>query len=407
MATPHNFLLAIFGLMGFKLMASSEINPDSVDSRIYDVEAQIAVLKNELEAIKSLATQEKPNAFNPSIAVVGDLMGQYGFLMPDQHHSHHGHDHEFNNGILVRELEFEFRGDVDPFADALVTLAVEPHGLGKVKLHLEEAFMRLKKWPGLGFAPLGMIIKAGQFKTSIGRMNRIHRHNLAQVDYSLAMRTFLGEEGHQAPGLSVNLAFNPSSSSALNLYFEGVFSSRLPMQDKGAEKVPTGIAHAWWHQQLAQVHFLDIGASVLLGRKGDSGTKAFWLLSNDIHYSYLPAGYSQNPIFLFGNEVYVVNPSSGSRQWPVGNFTWAQLRLFSSTFFGLRYDLAPKEEDLLHFQHAVGAYLTHYTTEFLRFRLGYEHIMPELTSWDSDHRLMLSVLFILGSHPVEPYFVNR
>jgi hypothetical protein len=110
---------------------------------------------------------------------------------------------------------------------------------------------------------------------------------------------------------------------------------------------------------------------------------------------------------LIGNELFSANQNDGVGRWPIGNFTWAQIRLIGSTFFGVRYDLAPKEHHLKNFQHAAAGYLSYYTSEFLRFRLGYEHVMPKLNSWAGDHRVMLSMIFIMGSHPIEPYFVNR
>lgn len=412
MLTPRfSWLVSSLGaLFSLALMAESKPKLDESD-RLYDLEAQVATLKSEVEATKSLASQERANAFNPSISVVGDVVGQYGFGLLEEAHAdkHHGHSHgsEFDNGVLVREVEFELRGEVDPFADALVVFAIEPHGYDHIDVHLEEAYARLKKWPGLGFAPLGTIIKVGKFKTALGRINRIHLHNIPHITYPLAMRAFLGEEGSASSGLSLNWSFNITEKSAVSLVAEGIFQSRLPMQDKGADHMPSGVTHAWWHQELGPAHFLDIGASALLGRKGAENSGAFWLLGNDIHYSYMPAGSGQNPLFLFGNEFYTANKNEGDGRWPMGNFTWAQIRLVSSTFLGVRYDLAPKPKDLASFQHGAAAYLSHYTTEFLRFRLGYEHVMPNWSSLAGDHRVMLSMIFILGSHPVEPYFINR
>lgn len=381
------------------------------DDRLYDMEAQISSLKAELEATKAIATQERANAFNPSISVVGDFIGQYGYGIPKKPHEHgseeHSHGGEFENGLMAREIEFEFRGDVDPYADAMVALAVAPHGFDHVDVHLEEAYARIKRLPYFGTSPLGLITKVGRFRTAIGRMSRIHLHNIPQITYPLAMRRFLGDEGYASQGISFNFAFNPTASTALNFFAEGVFLNRTPLQEKGSEKMPSGIGHIWWHQELAPFHYLDVGVSSLLGQKGKKNSGVFWLLGNDIHYAYLPPGYGKNPLFLLGNEFFTANQNQGQGRWPIGNFTWAQIRLMGSTFLGARYDLAPQEEDLQSFQHAASTYLTHYTTEFLRFRLGYEHVMPNINSLVGDHRVMLSMIFIMGSHPVEPYFINR
>jgi hypothetical protein len=217
----------------------------------------------------------------------------------------------------------------------------------------------------------------------------------------------LGDEGYAAPGLSLNVGFNPSSSSALNFFAESLFLTKTPLQEKGAEQMASGVFHGWWHQEISSSHAVDVGLSGLLGRKGKKDSGLFVMLGGDVHYSYAPAGIGPNARFLFGNEFFSANQNGDGGRWPMGNFTWAQVLMFGSTFAGVRYDLAPQEENLMNFRHAMGAYLSHYTTEFLRFRLGYEHVMPEINSLAGDHRVMLSMIFIIGSHPAEPYFVNR
>lgn len=381
----------------------------TTEERLYDLEAQVETLKAEISTTKDQAMQEKPNAFNPSISVVGDVVGQVGFgaEKPTDEHAHdhgHGHDEGFYNGLLLREIEFEFRGAIDPIADALFIMGVGSHG-DHVHVHVEEANLLFKSLPGIGYAPLGMNIKVGRFKTAIGRMNRVHLHNAPQIYYPKAMTQFLGDEGYASQGLSLNLSFNPFSKSALTIFSELLFGSRLPMQQEGAEKMVSGVGHLWWHQELTDEQYLDVGFSTVLGRKGSKDSGTFAMLSADAHYSYLPNGFGQDPLFLVGSEFYTANV--GEKRWPIGYYSWAQARIFSGTFFGLLYDLAPKKEELEKFEHSVGGFLTYYSSEFLRFRLGYEHVMPNTNSFKGEERLMLSMIFILGSHPMEPYFINR
>jgi len=408
-------------IFGFCLLLAVNIKAMSLDhdERLLDLEAQVASLKNELNSVKDMAGQVRANIFNPSISVIGDLMGQYGFdpnakKQGAQAHHHtpgddHDHDHtgEFKNGVFVREIEIALSGAIDPWADAFLGVAVHQHGVGGGwNIHVEEAYARLKQWPGLNYAPLGIEIKAGLFKTAIGRMNRMHLHNVPQVTFPLALRTFLGDEGYSAPGLSLSTSFALAPKSALSIYLEGVMGAKVKMQKKGAKEAPNGIAHVWFHQELADGHYLDLGASALLGRRGAKNTGLFTLLGGDVHYSYTPSGFGQDPIFLFGGEIFAAHTKTNS-PWALGGFTWAQTKLIGSSFFGLRWDVSPHDVHDLELQHALGAYVGYYTTEFLRFRLGYEHVMPKLNSFAGDHRFMLSMNFVLGTHPVEPYFVNR
>lgn len=394
---------------------ASQLVGVSPEERLLDLEAQVYSLKSELDSVKQLAEQEHPSAFNPRISVIGDLIAQFGHnfaensLTHDHNHAHaHEHEHvnTFHNGVFVRELEFELRGAIDPWADAVVAVSLGQHAPRDFHIHVEEAYARLKQWPGLNFAPLGIEIKAGLFKTAFGRMNRVHLHNIPQITYPLALRTFLGDEGYSAAGLSLNATYGVAKKSALTLFLEATMGSKTPLQGKQADRIPTMTAHAWWNQKIADGHFLDLGVSNLLGRRAKSGSGLFTMLGADVHYSYVPAGYGLDPVFLFGSEIFAANKNTKG-PWAFGNFTWAQSRLIGSCFVGMRWDLAPQEKDIAHFQHALGAYIGLYTTEFLRFRFGYEHVMPELSSFAGDHRYMLSMNFVLGSHPVEPYFVNR
>ena len=58
---------------------------------------------------------------------------------------------------------------------------------------------------------------------------------------------------------------------------------------------------------------------------------------------------------------------------------------------------------------AIGAYVSFYTTEFLRFRIGYEHReRPSTNGGDGDlDTFFFQLTFVFGSHPVEPFWFNR
>lgn len=379
------------------------------DERLYDLEARVEILQNELAATKALAGQVHNNVFNPSISVVADILGQYRFNVGkhDHNHQHHGPDHHHDHnhsGLMVRELELEFSADIDPTAKARVMLGIATD-FDHVDLHVEEAYLQFNQLPVL--SRLGVTTKIGQIKSSFGRVGRQHLHHIQQIDFPMAMKTFLGSEGYSAPGVSLHRSFSPTSKTAFNVFLEALFLKHVPMQSDGAEKIPNALAHVWWYQELAPYHNLDVGLTGLLGRAGKKGSGAFFMTGADLHYSYIPPGYGANPLFLFGSELYLSNKKTTGGRWPLGNFTWAQIRLWGASFFGARYDLAPHVPDYDHMQHAASIYLTYYSSEFLRYRLGYEHVMPKLNSFDGEHRVMLSLIFVMGSHPTEPYFVNR
>ncbi len=382
-------------LLPIFLSAQAMAEPNT-NLKLLELEAELETVKTELSGVKAMAEQERPSAFNPSISVIGALLGQYGLGVPED-------DDEFSNGVAVRELEFEFRGAIDPFADALVTIALHE---GHKDVHIEDAYLRFKKWPGLSYAPLGLEMRVGRSAGAFGRMNRLHSHNTNQINYPLALQRFLGHEGFKSQGLSFRTTLALSETSALTFFFEGLMGSKTPLQKKEANEIPVGLFHAWWHQEMASNHYLDVGFSKLVGRRGEKDSGVLLQMGSDIHYGYMPAGYGQDPVFIAGNEFFIANRAEG-KDWPIGNFTWAQVRLCNATFLGARYDLAPHEKNWAELEHSLSGYLSYYTSEFLRLRFGYEHRMPELKSFSGDHRFMMSAIFVLGSHPMEPYYATR
>ena len=49
----------------------------------------------------------------------------------------------------------------------------------------------------------------------------------------------------------------------------------------------------------------------------------------------------------------------------------------------------------------------HDTSEFLRFRLGYEHTDSDIATLDGLDSFFLELAFVFGAHPIDPYWVNR
>lgn len=383
-------LISIFLLSAFMLNASVS------EEEIYEIKAELEILKEELETTKILARQEKPSDFNPSFSVIGTLLASY--IRENEHHhspinNNHSHNHEYATGFFIRELEFSFSGDIDPFFSTQAILALEQDSSYKLHIHLEEAFIQLNKWP--------LETKIGLFKANIGRVNSIHLHDLNQTDYPLAIKSFLGSEGLSHQGISNKVSFDFNDKNILSIFLQGGIGKISPLQTKDAKKIPSMSVYAWWHNQLANDHFLDIGASSYLGRKDKSGSGLLQILAQDLHYTYTNDSIAK---FILGTETFYAYAKNTSLSW--GGFIWSQIALMSSAFLGFRYDIAPKKP-FDKMSSAFSSYITYYTSEFFKFRFGYEHAMPKLDSIKGDDRLFLSMNFVLGAHPSEPYAVNR
>ncbi len=153
---------------------------------------------------------QNPNVFNPQIAVVGDFQARVGDTGPEP-----------QRRAVVRELELGIAADVDPFARAEVYIALEneigheeepalSEGHGTI-VDIEEAFLTFHSL-GAGFSG-----KVGKVAGAIGRVNRNHRDQLEFLEYPLAIREVLGEEGLRAPGGSLSYLFPSDTFHELTL----------------------------------------------------------------------------------------------------------------------------------------------------------------------------------------------
>ena len=76
-------------------------------------------------------------------------------------------------------------------------------------------------------------------------------------------------------------------------------------------------------------------------------------------------------------------------------------------YLGVRYDWLKDPTDDRLTTSSVALYASYYTTEFLRFRIGVEHRRSDIPADDDITTGLFEVNFVFGSHPTEPYWVNR
>ena len=76
-------------------------------------------------------------------------------------------------------------------------------------------------------------------------------------------------------------------------------------------------------------------------------------------------------------------------------------------FAGLRGDWVQAIDDDRLDRWAVHPYLSYYLTEFLRVRVAFEHRWSDLAHEDGRDTLLTELNFLFGSHPPEPFWVNR
>ena len=118
-----------------------------------------------------------------------------------------GHHDPWGTGFTLQSADLSIAGSYDPYFDAFFNVAFTLDAAGETGLEIEEAWVRTK-WLGEGSVRL----KAGQFLTAFGALNRTHLHDWAwQTQPVIATRVFGGDG---ARGLGVEAEARLSNNGA-------------------------------------------------------------------------------------------------------------------------------------------------------------------------------------------------
>jgi len=369
---------------------------DDLNERVDSLEEELARERQS----RSTAPQS-PAAFNPGITVFGNFFGRWDdqpvYLDDDPTAA------RIDDRMLLREVELDFRAAIDPWADGVVIASFESDLPGDFSAGIEEGYLVLKTLPVLDTAPGGLKLKVGRFRPEFGRFNQIHLHDLPQTSYPRALGTFLGPEGLIQEGVSAQFFLpSPADSSTIEATLQVLDGGGLPLAENLDGRDISSLAHLKWFQDLGESSNMELGIS---GYEGDSDHQLFGV---DASYKWKPLAGGEWRSFLIGGELFasrVDDPSLGND--PMGAYVWAQYQFDRNLYLGARYDHAELLTDASSTTNVLGTYLTYYTTEFLRFRLALEHTESDSPELDGLNTAALEINFVFGSHPVEPYWVNR
>jgi len=390
------------------------------EQRIRDLEQKLEQIQIQMLQAPGLETapvpqpaqQSVPGILNPAISVIGNLVGR----ADDQdvfNEEGNGIDDKFN----LRETEIDFRVAVDPYADGVLIVSLESEFPGEFETGVEEGYVSIKKLPFLEQNPLGLKLKTGRFRPSFGKTNILHTHDLPTTFRSLPVEEFLGEEGFIQNGLSANV-FIPTpwdASASLDATFEVMDGGNIALSPQTESRI-SYLGHLRYFRSFEGGHDLDLGWSTYFHPSGEE-TGSATAHAVDFLYRWKPFLQGQWRSFLLGGELFfapgiTAEAEEGPAQeiaetTPVGLTAFSQWQFNRRTYAGIRYDrtdvlLSPD----LH-RTSITPYVSYYFSEFLRFRINYEHRWSDLAEEDGRNSLFLELNWLFGSHPPEPYWVNR
>ncbi len=373
-------------------------------SEIDELRKQIEDLEDEVARTKAKAAtpaQQSASAFNPGITVFGNFLGRADnkrvFVDDDPAND------RIDDRFLLREVELDFRAAIDPWADGVLIATFEADQPGNYTAGVEEGYVLFKKLPLLDDAPGGLKLTVGRFRPSFGRFNTIHLHDLPETSYPRALQNFLGPEGFIADGLSGQFFLpSPSDQDTIDATVQVLDGGNIAVDPDARPSDIALLGHVKWFRDLAPGHDLEVGVSTWSPGSDHS------LYGLDATYRWKPYVAGEWKSFLVGTEIFQADlddPSLASH--PFGFDVWSQYQLGQNLYLGVRYDWTQDIKDQSLVTQTYGTFLTYYTTEFLRYRLGVEHTVSDIGHLDGLNSAFVELNFVYGSHPSEPYWVNR
>jgi hypothetical protein len=368
------------------------------------------VLKDIESREAAAPTFRTPVSFNPDIAIISDFAANVSTLNANP----------ARNRFDVREVELDIRAAVDPRADGVLIAPIardvedplffdpaNAEGGVDTAIELEEAYLYLHD-----FGVPNLTAKLGRFHLRFGRQNILHLHDLPTVDNNFVNQSFLGHEALSDSGLSLSYVIPPKLVA--DQYIEAIVE--VISGEGGGDEAPVlnndpfvdGPAlntHLLWNHDVARDWNLEIGGSWLTGKHNDDNRQNVNLFGGDVTLIHSdPTGRFNNTLlqseFIYGD----VDSSRTDTQHAFGIYVLVQQQLNRDWYAGVRADWTENAVNDNQEVWGISPYISWYWSEFLRFRLEYQHRDGDVPSEDT---LYGQVTWIFGAHPPHPYWAMR
>jgi len=319
----------------------------------------------------------------PDISVIGDFQASYK------------NNVKRNLDAGINEAELSFQSVVDPYAraDFFFTMARNPV-TGKFSEDLEEGYLTTLS------LPFHLQLKAGKFKSAMGRINPVHSHALPFISLPAAYENYFGEgindEGVSLSWLVPNSLFyqelvvqftdgpidNPSFSRSVgNTYFE--------------------LAH------LKNFFDLSANATLELGFSGMTGSNFFNLRTNiaamDLTYKWKPVQFNTYQSFTWQSEVYFSNANISKENIvnSFGMYSFINFQFSKRMFFTGMYSFSNKPYSASTRENSYSATIGWYATEFQKIEIEGKTTSSNMEK--EQNQILLRWIFVIGTHGAHQY----
>jgi len=242
-------------------------------------------------------------------------------------------------------------------------------------------------------------------------MVSLHKHDWPTSDNNFVNQSFLGNESLNDSGLSLSYVVPPKWVG--DNYVEGILEvisgegdTSNPVLNNNAFVSSPGVnTHLLWNHDIARDWNLEVGGSYLLGHHNNDSHQWANLAGTDVTLIHTdPTGRFNNQL-LQGEAIYGnVDSARGTPQHSYGAYLLAQEQLNRDWYVGMRLDWTKDALNEHRELWGISPYLTWYWSEFLRFRVEYQHKAGDTPREDT---VYMQCTFIFGAHPPHPYWAMK
>lgn len=364
-----------------------ETSEEELDNLLRGITAEGAAGEEKAGFAESLGRYFQ--SFNPDISVIGDFVGHYS----------NREGGELDDEFLFRHFELGFSGNVDPYTRADIFVGLGRHE-GDWHIHLEEGYLTY-----LGL-PWDLQPRVGRFKSSFGRANPQHLHNLPWVEYPFVIQNYFGHEGLSGDGGGVSWLVPNPWDQYVELTYEIINNDSSLFAGEETDDF-VHLVHLKNFLDLSEASTLEAGLSFATAPndEGHGGNRTY-VEGFDLTYKWRPPQTGLYRSFLWQTEVLAAQADLiGGQETTWGMYTAADYQFARRWSVGTRYDYSQMPYSSSRHEHGLSAYLTFMQSEYLFWRLAYQYTDRNFRVHGDkrEHEVFLQCNFGLGPHRAHKY----
>jgi hypothetical protein len=333
------------------------------------------------------------NLLNPEISVIGTFAASYArdnvpppFLAGDD---------PAQQGFAAQELEVGFASDVDPYFLMRAFLTI-PNLQG---LEVEEAFLQTTS------LPWNLMLKAGVFRSAVGRNNEQHLH-VQDFARRPKVTRLLGEDGLRPPGAQLSVLLPVPWYATLY----GEVFTLTPIGQFGHQLSAAAVLEQFF--ALTETWSLLVGANAAsLDRGPPEGDATMadprreFLAGGDVYLKWQPVNERSTYLWFALIGEYFARRTNGSSAWDGAGYGQLVAQVARRWRLGLRLDATGLQRGPQYpaTQYVPSASIAFLPSEFSRIRLSAGAEYEPLTPSRRNPMVTLQYEAAIGAHGAHPF----